>query len=144
MQLQELRLARRSKLRFAREFRRYEAEWVAGRWTELQLQQRMEALVAFTLPARSLPWRRQQHHVAPQNLFTGTLGLEPLRCSPSALPRMPASPARAVTTPAGVIVRMVKLYLSATSVNDKPSSEHRWRGLYHKLILPGRHDNRAR
>ena len=55
---QELRMARRSKLRFARKFRRYEGEWVAGRWTELQLQQRMQALVAFTLPARSRPWRR--------------------------------------------------------------------------------------
>jgi hypothetical protein len=54
----ELRLARRSKVRFARKFRRYEAEWVAGRWTELQLQQRMQALVAFTLPACSGPWRR--------------------------------------------------------------------------------------
>ena len=38
---QGLRLARRSKLRFARKFRRYEGEWVAGRWTQLQLQQRM-------------------------------------------------------------------------------------------------------
>jgi hypothetical protein len=55
---QGLRLARRSKLRFARKFRRYEREWVAGRWTELQLQQRMQALVAFTLPPRSQPWRR--------------------------------------------------------------------------------------
>ena len=55
---QELRLARRSKVRFARKFRRYEAEWVAGRWTELQLQQRMQALVASTLPACSQPWRR--------------------------------------------------------------------------------------
>jgi hypothetical protein len=54
----ELRLARRSKLRFARKFRRYEGEWVAGGWTELQLQQRMQALVAFTLPARSRRWRR--------------------------------------------------------------------------------------
>ena len=55
----ELRLARRSKLRFARKFRRYEAECAAGRWTELQLQQRVQALVAFTLPARSRLWRRQ-------------------------------------------------------------------------------------
>ena len=47
---QELRLARRSKLRYARKFRRYEGEWIAGRWTELELQQRMQALVAFTLP----------------------------------------------------------------------------------------------
>ena len=59
---QGLRLARRSKLRFARKFRRYEGEWVTGRWTELQLQQRMQALVAFTLPARSRPWRRHVLH----------------------------------------------------------------------------------
>ena len=54
----ELRLARRSKVRFARKFRRYEGEWLAGRWTELELQQRMQALVAFTLPACSGSWRR--------------------------------------------------------------------------------------
>jgi len=59
---QGLRLARRSKLRFARKFRRYEREWVAGRWTEMHLQQRMQALVAFTLPARSRPWRRHVLH----------------------------------------------------------------------------------
>jgi hypothetical protein len=59
---QGLRLARRSNLRFARKFRRYEREWVAGRWTELQLQQRMQALVAFTLPPRSQPWRRHVLH----------------------------------------------------------------------------------
>ena len=52
-----LRLARRSKRRFARKFQRYEREWEEGRWTELQLQQRMQALVAFTLPARSRNWR---------------------------------------------------------------------------------------
>ena len=50
---QELRLARRSKLRFARKFRRYEGEWVAGRGTEWELQQRMQVLVAF-----SRSWRR--------------------------------------------------------------------------------------
>jgi len=59
---EELRLARRSKLRFARKFRRYEGEWVAGRWMELQLQQGMQALVAFTVPARSGPWRRHVLH----------------------------------------------------------------------------------
>ncbi|MEI6785625.1 MAG: hypothetical protein WCQ21_32455 [Verrucomicrobiota bacterium] len=59
---QDLRLVRRSKLRFARKFRRYEGEWVAGRWTDVQLQQRMQALVAFTLPARSQPWRRHVLH----------------------------------------------------------------------------------
>ena len=56
---QELRLARRSKLRFARKFRRYEGEWIAGRGAELELQQWMQALVAFTLPACSRSWRRQ-------------------------------------------------------------------------------------
>ena len=55
----ELRLARRSKLRFARKFRRYERAWAEGRWSERQLQQRMQALVAFTLPARSRNWRMQ-------------------------------------------------------------------------------------
>jgi hypothetical protein len=59
---QGLRLARRSKLRFARKFRRDERERVAGRWTELHLQQRMQALVAFTLPPRSQPWRRHVLH----------------------------------------------------------------------------------
>ena len=54
---QELRLARRSKLRFACKFRRYERAWAEGHWTELALQQRMQALVAFTLPARSRSWR---------------------------------------------------------------------------------------
>ena len=70
---QELRLARRSKLRFARKFRRYEGEWVAGRWTQLQLQQRMQALVAFTLPACSRSWRR---HVM-NRLGVVANGLEP-------------------------------------------------------------------
>jgi len=53
----ELRLARRSKLRFALKFRLYEQAWAEGRWTEWQLQQRMEALVAFILPAHSRAWR---------------------------------------------------------------------------------------
>jgi hypothetical protein len=70
---QALRLARRRKLRFARKFRRYEGEWVAGRWTKLQLQQRMQALVAFTLPARSRPWRRHVLH----RFGVGANGLEP-------------------------------------------------------------------
>lgn len=54
---QELRLARRSKLRFACKFRRNERAWMEGRWTELTLQQRMQALVAFTLPASGRNWR---------------------------------------------------------------------------------------
>jgi hypothetical protein len=53
----ELRLTRRSKLRFAAKFRQYEQEQLGGRWTELQLQQRMQALVAFTLPCRSRGFR---------------------------------------------------------------------------------------
>jgi hypothetical protein len=35
---------------------------VAGRWTELQLQQPIQALVAFTVPARSQHWRRHVLH----------------------------------------------------------------------------------
>ena len=70
---QELRLARRSKLGYARKFRRYEGEWVAGRGTEWELQQRMQALVAFTLLAFSRSWRR---HVL--NRLGGVAnGLEP-------------------------------------------------------------------
>ena len=54
----ELRLARRSKLRFARKYRRYEWEHLEGHWTEKQLQERMQALIAFTLPCRSRNWRQ--------------------------------------------------------------------------------------
>ena len=53
----ELRLTRRSKLRFARKYRRYEREHLEGHWTERELQERMEALVAFMLPCRSRNWR---------------------------------------------------------------------------------------
>jgi len=53
----DLRLARRSQRRFSRKFRRYEREHLEGRWTDRQLQQRMQALVAFTLPCRSRSWR---------------------------------------------------------------------------------------
>src|ERR1035441_9832122 len=42
-----VRLARRSKVRFARKFRRYEAAHLRGEWSELLLQQRMQALLAF-------------------------------------------------------------------------------------------------
>lgn len=69
----ELRLTRRSKLRFSRKFRRYEREHADGRWTERQLQQRMQALVAFTLPAQSRNWRR---HVM-QRFGVVAHGLEP-------------------------------------------------------------------
>ena len=53
-----LRLARRSKLRFARKFRRYEAAYATGAWSELVLQQRMTALLAFVTPAESVAFRR--------------------------------------------------------------------------------------
>ncbi len=69
----DLRLARRSQLRFARKFRRYEREHREGRWTERQLEQRMQALVAFTLPARSRDWRVHVMH----RFGVATNGLEP-------------------------------------------------------------------
>jgi hypothetical protein len=51
-------LARRSKVRFTRKFRRYEAAQSCGRWSELVLQQRMQALLAFVIPAESGAFRR--------------------------------------------------------------------------------------
>jgi hypothetical protein len=54
-----LRLARRSKVRFARKFRRYEQAHVCGQWTELHLQQRMQALLAFVVQADTWAYRRQ-------------------------------------------------------------------------------------
>jgi hypothetical protein len=53
-----VRLARRSKVRFARKFRRYEAAHRCGEWSELVLQQRMQALLAFVMPAESGAFRR--------------------------------------------------------------------------------------
>jgi RNA-directed DNA polymerase len=53
-----VRLARRSKVRFMRKFRRYEAAQRCGRWGELKLQQRVQALLAFILPADSGAFRR--------------------------------------------------------------------------------------
>ena len=53
-----LRLTRRRKRRFVRKFRAYEREGMDGEWTELQMQQRMTALIAFTLPCRSRGFRR--------------------------------------------------------------------------------------
>lgn len=52
-----VRLARRSKVRFTRKFRRYEAAERCGQWSELKLQQRMQALLAFVLPAASGAFR---------------------------------------------------------------------------------------
>jgi RNA-directed DNA polymerase len=54
----ELRLTRRGKRRFVRKFRSYERGQMEGGWTELQLQQRVGALIAFTLPCRSRSFRR--------------------------------------------------------------------------------------
>jgi hypothetical protein len=68
-----LRLARRSKARFARKFRRYEQAHAQGRWSELVLQQRMQALVAFTLPADSRAYRL---HVS-ERFGVVAKGLEP-------------------------------------------------------------------
>jgi RNA-directed DNA polymerase len=53
-----VRLARRSKVRFARKFRRYEAAQRCGQWSELILQQRIQALLAFVMPAESRVFRR--------------------------------------------------------------------------------------
>jgi hypothetical protein len=53
-----LRLARRSKVRFGRKFRHYERAYLRGQWSEGHLQQRMQALVAFTLPAHSRACRQ--------------------------------------------------------------------------------------
>jgi hypothetical protein len=68
-----MRLARRSKLRFARKFQRYEATYRRGEWSELVLQQRMQALLAFVMPAESGPFRR---HVL-QRFGVAAKGLEP-------------------------------------------------------------------
>jgi RNA-directed DNA polymerase len=54
----DLRLAKRSKRRFASKFRAYEREHRDGVWSELELQQRMTSLIAFTLPCRSRGFRR--------------------------------------------------------------------------------------
>lgn len=53
-----VRLARRSKVRFKRKFCRYEQSHRAGEWSELVLQQRMQALLAFVMPVESLAFRR--------------------------------------------------------------------------------------
>jgi hypothetical protein len=68
-----MRLARRSKVRFARKFQRYEAALMRGEWSELVLQQRMQALLAFVMPAESGAFRR---HVL-QRFGVVAKGLEP-------------------------------------------------------------------
>lgn len=68
-----VRLARRSTVRFTRKFRRYEAAQRCGQWSELILQQRMQALLAFVMPAESGAFRR---HVL-QRFGVATKRLEP-------------------------------------------------------------------
>ena len=66
-----VRLARRSKVRFTRKFQRYEAAHLRGEWSELVLQQRMQALLAFVMPADSGAFRRhvlQRFRVAAKRL----------------------------------------------------------------------------
>jgi hypothetical protein len=66
-----VRLARRSKVRFTRKFRRYEAALMRGDWSELVLQQRMQALLAFVVPANSGAFRQhvlQRFRVAAKRL----------------------------------------------------------------------------
>ena len=66
-----VRLARRSKVRFTRKFRRYEAALMRGEWSELVLQQRMQALLAFVVPANSGAFRQhvlQRFRVAAKRL----------------------------------------------------------------------------
>lgn len=66
-----VRLARRSQVRFTRKFRRYEAAHWRGEWSELVLQQRMQALLAFVMPAESGGFRRhclQRFRVAAKRL----------------------------------------------------------------------------
>ena len=53
-----VRLARRSKVRFARKYQQYEAAYGRCEWSELVLQQRMQALLAFVMPAESMAFRR--------------------------------------------------------------------------------------
>jgi hypothetical protein len=53
-----VRLARRSKKRFAQKFRRYGAAHLRGEWSEAVLQQRMQALLAFVISAESHAFRR--------------------------------------------------------------------------------------
>ena len=68
-----MRLARRSKLRFARKFRGYERAFVEGVWSEAELQRRTTALLAFVLPAESEGFRR---HVL-ERFGVAAIGLEP-------------------------------------------------------------------
>ncbi len=68
-----VRLARRSKNRFARKFRRYERAFVQGQWGEAELQRRMQALLSFVMAADSGAFRR---HVL-ERFGVAAIGLEP-------------------------------------------------------------------
>ena len=68
-----VRLARRSKNRFARKLRRYERAFIEGWWGEAELQQRTTALLAFVMPAESGGFRR---HVL-ERFGVAAIGLEP-------------------------------------------------------------------
>ena len=68
-----MRLARRSKIRFARKFRRYERAFDEGVWSEAELQRRITALLAFVMPAASGGFRR---HVL-KRFGVAANGLEP-------------------------------------------------------------------
>ena len=68
-----LRLARRSKTRFARKFRRYEEAYLDGLWSEGQLQCRMQALLAFIIPAESRAFRATVF----ERFGVMSIGLEP-------------------------------------------------------------------
>ena len=68
-----VRLARRSKQRFSRKFRAYERAYLLGQWTELQLQQRMQALLAFVMQADSWGFRRRIF----KRFGVAAIGLEP-------------------------------------------------------------------
>ena len=70
-----VRLARRSKVRFARKFQRYEAAHLRGEWSELVLQQRMQALLSFVMPVESRAFRR--HVLQRFGVAAKGLGLEP-------------------------------------------------------------------
>ncbi|MCC5842597.1 MAG: hypothetical protein JJT96_20945 [Opitutales bacterium] len=52
-------LNRRSRLRFTRKMRWLEAAWTQGAASDAAVQQRVTALTAFTLPAKSFHWRQR-------------------------------------------------------------------------------------
>ncbi len=68
-----VRLARRSKVRFTRKFCRYEHAQLTGEWSALVLQQRMQALLAFVMPAESRAFR--QHVLG--RFGVAAIGLQP-------------------------------------------------------------------